>query len=309
MPVKNGEKYLNQIKHSLFQNCGKGDEILIINDNSNDKTSEIIRFWQSEGNKNLRVIENHSGNGLVSSLNLGVRESSNQWIARYDVDDSYSSDRINIAREYLTDNTVAIFSDYDFISENNRYLGRIPSAIFSDHTYLSLVSSQRTAHPSVIYRKDAVLEVGGYSSNFFPAEDIALWLELSKIGDLSSIPRSLLQYKIQRQSVSSTKRQLALSLKNKAVQSHNFRLNTILFLLDNLEQTKVDYNKFTHPQERYILHLRDLYILIKFNKVESSKSMYKFVLKKLLFEVDNYISFIQIAGRAFQRKVYRSLIS
>jgi hypothetical protein len=41
----------------------------------------------------LKLI-NNSKNGIVNALNLGILESENNWIARFDVDDDYSETRL-----------------------------------------------------------------------------------------------------------------------------------------------------------------------------------------------------------------------
>lgn len=307
MPVRNGEKFLDQAKKGLFSNCGEFDEILIINDGSTDSTETILNTWQRE-NTDFRVINNVKSSGLVNALNLGISESSNAWIARFDVDDVYSNDRIAYAKSLNTNNCVAFFSDYSFLSEKNSFLGYMPSAVFSNHTYLSLVSSQRTAHPSVIFNKEAVLEVGGYRKEDYPAEDISLWLRLSGLGDIASIPNETLKYRISRTSITGQARSRALTMKDALISNFNFRQEVIRDCIDSIENTIDMYNQFDYAGERLLLHIRDLFILDRLGKIDGANKFKFKYLKKFLFQFNLIPPSINVLQGATKRRIYRGLI-
>jgi hypothetical protein len=101
---------------------------------------------------------------------------------------------------------VAIFSDYELFYDGFRSLGKIHSAVFSPAVSTSLISGQRTAHPSVLFNKNAATSAGGYLKQDFPAEDLSLWLRMSRLGKLVSSPQVLLHYRVGESSISSTRR-------------------------------------------------------------------------------------------------------
>jgi len=57
-------------------------------------------------------------------------------------------------------------------------------------------------HPTAMMRTDSLRLVGGYKEQNFPAEDLALWLELSEIGEINNIEDVLLEYRIHDASIS-----------------------------------------------------------------------------------------------------------
>jgi glycosyltransferase involved in cell wall biosynthesis len=308
MPIRNGEKFLGQAKKGLLSNCGEFDEILIINDGSTDSTELILNSWKLE-NRNIRIINNSKSAGLVEALNFGISESSNKWIARFDVDDSYSSDRVIKAKNLNVNNCVAIFSDYSFLSERNKPLGFMPSAVFRNQTYLSLVSSQRTAHPSVFFNKEAVLEVGCYRKEDYPAEDISLWLRLSKIGELETIPNETVKYRISRNSVTGQARSKSLSIKNSLISKFNFRQDIIQECLDSIETTAQMYEQFEYSGERFLLHIRDLLILEKLGKINGTNHLRFQYIMKLISRPKLALPSIKILSEAAMRRIYRGMIS
>ena len=204
MPVRNGRDFLIDSLENIDAMADSSDEILVINDHSSDGTDEILHSMKSII-KNL-VVLNNPNSGLVKALNFGLEEASNNLIARVDVDDTYQIDRINKQIDSFTPSTVAVFSDYTFVSPDKSNLGTIYSAVHPLAVSASLVSSQRTAHPSVVFSREAVIQVGGYRESDFPAEDLSLWLRLSRVGELRSVPLPLLNYRINPQGISATRR-------------------------------------------------------------------------------------------------------
>lgn len=304
MPVKNGQKYLKQAIAGLEENCQPEDEILVIDDGSTDETGPLLKKW-AMFNPQARVISSPKP-GLVEALNFGIQESSKDWIARFDVDDRYDVNRILETKRHIRGDTVCIFSDYEFKTTNGRALGYMPSAVDDNKTYLSLVTSQRTAHPSVCFNKAAAVEVGGYRHKDFPAEDLSLWLRISKSGKIISIPRSFLKYTVSSSSVSGTLRYKSLEKKELLLSSFNFLPESIERGIAEIEESRIFYSNFTHSQERYLLHLRDLALICDKMPNPDSKAI-KLIKQKIFREFRNYAPALSLFSQMFLRKIYRKM--
>ena len=194
----------------------------------------------------------------MNALNIGIKESSNNWIARCDVDDTYDSKRIVIHKKAINNEIAGIFTDYEFFSDKNNLLGIIPSAINSESVSVSLSKSQRTAHPSIMYSREAVLSAGGYREDDFPAEDLSLWLRMSKEGKLISIPKVLLNYRLTSQSVSMQKRVLIQEKSRNLLTTIGINLKDFIYTSSNLESIFENYNYTELSTRRKLLLLREL---------------------------------------------------
>ena len=257
MPIRNGEKYLSQIKKDLDANLYSDDELVVINDGSTDETGEILDLW-AEGNANINVLHTQEL-GLVAALNLGIKVSMHPWIARFDVDDRYSENRLKYQRQIIGENVVAIFSDYSITNLNNQDFGIIPSGINSHVIKLSLVSSQRTAHSSVLFKKSAVMEVGGYLESEFPAEDLGLWLRLAHHGDFLSVPETLMHYRLSEGSISSSYREQQKLKRDILISKYGVPIESINYCNLNIKNLMNSYNSYQLPATRKLLLLQDLW--------------------------------------------------
>jgi hypothetical protein len=180
----------------------------------------------------------------------------------------------------------------------------MPSAITPDLTYLSLVSSQRTAHPSVCYNKRAVLEAGGYLDKDFPAEDLSLWLRLSKVGKIATSPEELLKYRISRNSVSASLRRSAINKKNALISDFEFNQHIVSSCIENLKETRVYYSNFKYGGQRSLLHLRDLLYISSLPKTLDTSTV-KLIRREILKDLSSYTAGTNLLYEVILRKIYR----
>jgi glycosyltransferase involved in cell wall biosynthesis len=274
LPIRNGELYLPDAIHNI-QNCiGPDDEILVIDDGSQDKTANILWDWCRQ-NLRVRVLKNPSS-GLVSALNFGLSEASNTWVARFDVDDFYDHARFEKQFDLISPGVVAVFSDYALFHSQNRGLGTIYSGISHPAVSISLISSQRTAHSSILFNKEVVVSAGGYRESDFPAEDLSLWLRLSRLGMLVSVPETLLKYRVSKGSISSTKQDLMIKKKSEVLQQIKLNPSDVLLFENNFSSILQSYKLHPNHYERSILAYRD-YFFLQASNIISAESV---VLKK-----------------------------
>ena len=256
MSVRNGAKFLPSSIKDIESNVSHNDEILVVNDGSNDETIELLSNWALV-NSQVRIIST-APIGFVRALNLGIKEARNDWIARFDVDDRYPKNRLMTQRALISSETSAIFCDYEFWTETHTSLGVIPGAIIPCATAVSLVSSQRTPHPGALFNRISVIEAGGYRDEDFPAEDISLWLRMAKSGNLITAPSVLLNYRLSQTSISGSNRNLSLGKAQLLIEEIGIDAKSIDLCLENWRDIFDQYSKVDLGSERKVLFFRDL---------------------------------------------------
>ena len=255
IPIRNGEKYLETFMPQVINNLSSNDEILIINDQSEDGTEALLDIWKSKF-PYIRILKTIQP-GLVNALNLGLAEASKNWIARFDCDDNYDESRIRKQISAIKPGDVAIFSDYSIVDNRNHNLGRIYSPVYPLACSISLVNSERTAHPSAVFSKEAAQSVGGYRISDYLAEDLSLWLRMSRVGNLRSSPEKLLTYTVHSGSITNRNQHLMKLQKNEVLNKIGINpshLNSISTNFD-LDSELDDPNSLI----RNLLHARDAY--------------------------------------------------
>jgi glycosyltransferase involved in cell wall biosynthesis len=306
MPVRNAANFLKTSLESISANIDYLDEVIIVDDGSTDTSSIILQAWIQDHPK--AQLMRTSGVGLVKALNLAISEVQSDFIARFDADDRYDPKRIALQSAAIKPGVVGVFCDYSIFSDSGGKMGFIPSPIFPDETAISLIRSQRTPHPGVIFNVHAARSVGGYRVEDFPAEDLSLWLRLSRDGSLISIPELLLDYRISSKSISSS---YSIAMRNKRMQLLD-EVGLNAFSLDSavekFNSAKNSYLDETHSDVRRIIHLLELRAAVENTKFQSlsSKIAYRAFQESLSHTAIKNLSVftLQTLHRRFQKKLY-----
>tara|TARA_Y100001970_G_C14236513_1_gene862153 strand:- start:2343 stop:3545 length:1203 start_codon:yes stop_codon:yes gene_type:complete len=207
MPVYNGARYLREAIDSILQQTFQDFEFLIIDDASTDESVKIVLSYHDD---RIRLIQNESNLGQVKCQNKGLHLANGKYIARLDQDDSSEANRLQRQIEFLnSNNRLAVVGTWLVKvdgrgNEIGKWLGNIDDYI--DVLFTSLTNSLPLYHPSVMFRRDAVLAVNGYDEDLPYCEDQDLWRRLALAGYESIvIPEVLTRYRIHDDQQSVTK--------------------------------------------------------------------------------------------------------
>lgn len=308
LPIKNGEHYLVEIFKYFERNFSEIDQIVFVNDSSDDNTTELLNaFSNKHSNWNVKVV-NSSGDGLVDALNIGANECDYKWIARFDVDDKYVDGRIEKQRILLNENVAAVFCDYKLHFPNGGKAGFIPSPIDNLSMLLSLPLSQQTPHPGVILNKEKFKKAGMYLRQDFPIEDIALWFRLAQVGRLISVPEILLDYRISNSGTIGSRRKLASDKLEQLTINLDLLWSQFEMTLSDLPNIYMNLKNYPATFERKLFFIRNVKYWRKRGYTVPKFTRFEFLTISFLL-LSNLIRFGRLFYYQLLRMVYRSKVS
>jgi glycosyltransferase involved in cell wall biosynthesis len=194
MACYNASKYIKNTIYSVLSQTYEDFEFVIVDDGSKDNTVDIIKKIKDIDGRIILIEKKHSG--LANSLNVGIKASKGDWIARIDADDICRADRLNVQFDFAnnTNNVVFVGSDcIEFDCNSYAYNSIVTKYPVSNS---SLVNSLQTVrkfppHSSAFFLKSAAMKVGCYRERFKLSQDRDLWLRLSEVGSIFSISKPL----------------------------------------------------------------------------------------------------------------------
>lgn len=176
IPVYNTEAlFLEQCVGSVLNQTEQNFEVVIVDNQSNIvKTIEMLE--KLSGHEKIKVVKCQREDGkknLSVALNFGLQHCQYDLVARMDSDDIMAPDRLEKQLKYMQENDTDILggqcAQMSSGSLSNFMPEEVPPNIYfyRDH-FLN--------HPTVMFRKSKILEVGGYpESPDHISEDFMLW--------------------------------------------------------------------------------------------------------------------------------------
>lgn len=150
IPVYNVEKYLEKCLHSVFTQTFLDFEVVIINDGSTDKSSNIIKEYKKKY-KNIKVIEQEN-QGLSVARNNGIEQSSGEYFLLLDSDDYIDKDLL-LKLNRSIENTPDLVRYQFRVVENDKKqdYNQISFEEFSGEEAFNVISKFKFVEPACCY--------------------------------------------------------------------------------------------------------------------------------------------------------------
>ena len=195
--VKSTPRFLDCAIRSVTskQTLIPGQICLVIDGPIGPALSEVIQKWSKLLGDAFTLIALRKNVGLANALNIGIKYCRYELIARMDCDDVSLPQRFWIQYHFLLNNPKVdiVGSQVEECDDNLSTVlsvRRVP-LLHSDLVNFAKLRSPFN-HPSVMFRKSAVLAVGGYPICF--PEDYPLWVNMIKNGSrLANLDNVLLR--------------------------------------------------------------------------------------------------------------------
>lgn len=207
--VFNGERYLDEMLASIRSDGFDDYEHIVVDDGSTDSTPDILARWAA-CDRRVVVVRQQRNRGIPAASNAGLAIARGHYVARLDADDVSLPGRLARQAAFLDEHPeVALVSmNYELMRSDGTVLRRThhddSAAVLR---YLLIFGNSIGGHSQVMYRRETVLAVGGYSEECPFALDYDLWTRLVECGDFVILPEIGMRYRLHDGSVSVRSRQ------------------------------------------------------------------------------------------------------
>lgn len=196
---KENPQWFQMAVDSMVSQTVKPEQIVIVEDGRlPDELEIVVKGYEISDPSLFTVVRNPVNQGLGKALNTGLQVCRNELVARMDTDDVSLPMRCEKELNYFAanDELVMVGSWVDeFVDDRNVIVStrKVPT----DYTSIRKFASKRNPfnHPTVMYKKSKVMELGGYSSLRYGQDYELFGRMLIHNFEVTNIPESLLLFR------------------------------------------------------------------------------------------------------------------
>jgi len=207
IPCYNREQYISETIHSVLSQTWPNIELIVVDDGSSDSSRAVLESFGSR----LQILE-HPGRtnlGQSAAINMGIQNSSGEYVAILDSDDLFAPDKIEKQVYFLEQNPQfgLVYSNCISIDENG---GELHKMYFPGHKPPSgpeqvLVECCFNVPSNSLFRRDIYEKVGFFDETLRSAQDHDYAVRIAEITRVGYIDECLWNYRRHGGSISHTR--------------------------------------------------------------------------------------------------------
>ena len=244
IPVYNAENFLTETIESVLCQSFEDFELLLLDDESTDKSSEIIRSYDD---KRLRYF--HCKHDFIKTRNKGLQLARGKYLAQLDHDDLMMPDRLLTQFEFMESHTdIAACGGY--MECFGKYSGIWKIPLEPEALLPYTIIHTPILNPTAFIRREVLTKHKirhrrGYSF----AEDFKFWTDIIKVGKIANIPMVLVRYR-------TSEHQASIKYRNESVEaSYRIQYDMINFFLSRIAK---DSHNGKKVMRRWVPAIRDM---------------------------------------------------
>ena len=237
IPAYNAAPFLEWALQTVLSQTLDHLEVIVVDDGSTDATGDIAR---GVDDPRVRCLRHDRNRGLPAARNTGIEAARASYVAFLDADDGMKpanlERKVAVLDRYA--DAVLVHSAGDGIDVNGAPLldgaAGAGEDVRLERPFRGLLFGNSVTVSSVVARRDAVVEAGGFDQALRYTEDWDLWVRLARDHAFAYLPESLIWYRIHPESMSQAE---SMDVRAAGLE----RLVTKAFATFPLEQEGLDY--------------------------------------------------------------------
>jgi len=210
IPTYNADKFIAEAIESVLAQTYKMFEIIVVDDGSTDKTTDILRKYHEK----IQYIFQEN-RGPSAARNVGINIAQGEYICFLDADDLWTSDKLEAQLKYLNRHpeVVFVFSDHQdfkgeetgagtFLSDKNAFEGMPFQEGLIQNAFKKLLQENFISTPTVMLKKGCFEKTGLFDEDLWSVEDRDLWIRMAAHFSLACLPKVLCKRRVHQSNIS-----------------------------------------------------------------------------------------------------------
>lgn len=196
---KENPAYFDEAMQSIwdYQVQKPGQIVLVMDGEVTAELNAVIMAWKSKLDDVLVVVALPQNIGLGGALNEGLKFCDHELVARMDADDICLPDRFSKQVAFFEkDSSLDIVGCFALEIDERGNRGALRSMPVNHEDIIASLWAAPLIHPSVMFKRDKIKQVGAYNTALRRRQDYELWFRCAAHGlRFYNIPKPLLLYR------------------------------------------------------------------------------------------------------------------
>jgi glycosyltransferase involved in cell wall biosynthesis len=211
IPAYRHAEFIGAAIDSVLVQTYRDFEVIVVNDGSPDDTEEVLRPYIEGGQIRYFWQENQ---GAAAARNHGAKMAEGELLAFLDDDDQWLSDKLEWQVKVMEDSDTVVVGG---LNDGDRHLRQNESTRVDTYetlpTHVFFRGNPFGSPGQTLIRRTAFDAVGGFDQGIWGADDLDIWIRLSRLGEVRKYSRLSLFYRSHDFNASHNYNRMALNLK------------------------------------------------------------------------------------------------
>ena len=203
LPNFNSSQYIEETLNSIISQSFKNWNLLLVDDNSDEKTKNILTKYQKNNKIKITWLKDNKGAGYCR--NLAIKNSRAEYIAFIDSDDIWEKEKLTTQLDFMIKNkyyfTYTNYTSFTYIKNNIKSREVKPQKCF---TYKKFIKDTSIATSTMIVKKSLIGDIKFTNTKI--CEDYFFKCQiLKKANKAYCLQENLTKYRIRKNSLQSNK--------------------------------------------------------------------------------------------------------
>jgi glycosyltransferase involved in cell wall biosynthesis len=267
IPHKNDSNLIFRALESILLQTYKPKEVIIVDDHSTVEHEYFLRKIIKTLSTEIPIVFlASSGTGLSAARNSGIYLAEYEFLAFLDADDQWRSDKLEEQIKNYSYGYSAVHSWCTNISPDGKENLLKPSVNYSKESLCNGTYTVTGSASAVLVHREYIKSLGGFNESLEFAEDLDMWVRLSKFGNFKCVEEPLVKI-FQRDS--SMQRNLSLN--------PDLKLDAHKKMIQDWEHKGI----INVSEARNLFATRLISITSEYSKILNIMSSVKFMLRNL----------------------------
>lgn len=176
VPFKNTQQFLGECLDSIINQTYKHWELLIVDDNSTDKSYNLVEEYTNK-DKRIKLFKNE-GSGIIDALKLAFSKSKGDYITRMDSDDIMSTIKLKTllsnlqqyGKNHISTGLVSYFSAEGISDGYRKYEHWLNSLTTNGSNYSEIYKECVIPSPCWMIDRENLLAIDAFNSTRYPED-------------------------------------------------------------------------------------------------------------------------------------------